>query len=236
MAPLVFQPIAPSHAIPLLASLISGLGDSTQPQFMVCLKLCLLHTLISDYLQLVGCLPSLCFPNNLIGTTCLIHHIPSHPCHPFPPIVCWNCACVPLLLSHWRYHSRNCLRVFAFSSSQHCPIQDVSPFPRLMDSFEIQVREFPGSPVVRTLHSHCWGPRFNPYQETKISEATWLGQNIQIKCQCLCFLQAEPIHLLFLLHKMYNIYLTPHVYPTQEPGFKLWNSITQKLCNIEKLI
>ena len=23
--------------------------------------------------------------------------------------------------------------------------------------------EFPGSPVVTTLHSHCWGPEFNPW-------------------------------------------------------------------------
>ena len=27
-------------------------------------------------------------------------------------------------------------------------------------------REFPGRPVVRTLCSHCWGPRFNPWLES----------------------------------------------------------------------
>ena len=31
-----------------------------------------------------------------------------------------------------------------------------------------QSREFPGSPVVRTAHFHCQGPRFNPGQRTKI--------------------------------------------------------------------
>ena len=166
---------------------------------MVCLKLCLLHTPISDYLQLGGHLPSLCFPNNLIWTTCLIHHMPSHTGHPFPPIMCWNCVCV-LFLLNWRFHSRNFIFVCLHSPVSNCPIWDVSRFPELMDFLEMHVREFPGSPVVRTLHSHCWGPRFNPYQGTKISEATWLGQNIENKCQCLCFLQAEPIHHLFLLH------------------------------------
>ena len=27
--------------------------------------------------------------------------------------------------------------------------------------------EFPGSPVVRTLHFHCQGPRFNPWLENQ---------------------------------------------------------------------
>ena len=31
--------------------------------------------------------------------------------------------------------------------------------------------EFPGGPVVRTLHFHCQGRRFNPWLGTKISQA-----------------------------------------------------------------
>ena len=28
---------------------------------------------------------------------------------------------------------------------------------------KFQLREFPGGPVVRIPHFHCWGPRFNPW-------------------------------------------------------------------------
>ena len=28
---------------------------------------------------------------------------------------------------------------------------------------KLQLKEFPGNPAVRTLHSHCWGPRFDPW-------------------------------------------------------------------------
>ena len=36
--------------------------------------------------------------------------------------------------------------------------------------------EFPGSPVVRTLHSHCRGPRFNPWLGTKVLQDVRHGQ------------------------------------------------------------
>ena len=39
-----------------------------------------------------------------------------------------------------------------------------------------QTKEFPGDPVIRTLHFHCQGPRFIPGQGTKILQATLHGQ------------------------------------------------------------
>ena len=35
------------------------------------------------------------------------------------------------------------------------------------DQREHGQREFPGGPVVRTLHSHCRGPGFNPWSGGK---------------------------------------------------------------------
>ena len=32
--------------------------------------------------------------------------------------------------------------------------------------------QFPGGPVVRTTHSHCHGPRLNPWWGNKIPQAT----------------------------------------------------------------
>lgn len=49
------SPTASSHAIPpaeMFSSAPPVLRDPTQPQFKVCLKLCLLHDSISDHLQL----------------------------------------------------------------------------------------------------------------------------------------------------------------------------------------
>ena len=42
------------------------------------------------------------------------------------------------------------------------------------------IREFPGSPVVRTQHFHCWGPGSIPSLEAKILEAAWGGQKKKI--------------------------------------------------------
>ena len=39
-----------------------------------------------------------------------------------------------------------------------------------------QKKEFPGSPVVRTRHFHCWGPGSRPVQGTKILQAMWHSQ------------------------------------------------------------
>ena len=39
-----------------------------------------------------------------------------------------------------------------------------------------QVREFPGSPVVRTQHFHCGGPGSIPGQGTKITQVAWYSQ------------------------------------------------------------
>lgn len=39
--------------------------------------------------------------------------------------------------------------------------------------------KFPGSPVVRTLHFHCWGPRFNPRAGNEDPQSTWLSQKKQ---------------------------------------------------------
>ena len=39
--------------------------------------------------------------------------------------------------------------------------------------------EFPGGPVVRTLHFHCRGPGFNPGWGTKIPQAVRHGQKKQ---------------------------------------------------------
>ena len=37
-------------------------------------------------------------------------------------------------------------------------------------------REFPGGPVVGTLHFHCWGPGSIPDWRTKIPQVAWCGQ------------------------------------------------------------
>ena len=42
-------------------------------------------------------------------------------------------------------------------------------------------KEFPGGPVVRIWHFHCWGPGSIPGQGTKISQATRHGQKNKIK-------------------------------------------------------
>ena len=36
--------------------------------------------------------------------------------------------------------------------------------------------DFPGGPVVKTLHFHCRGHEFDPGWRTKISQATQCGQ------------------------------------------------------------
>ena len=36
------------------------------------------------------------------------------------------------------------------------------------------ILEFPGGPVVRTLHVHCWGQSLSPGWGTKILKAMWL--------------------------------------------------------------
>ena len=36
--------------------------------------------------------------------------------------------------------------------------------------------EFPGGPVVRTRHFHCWGPGSIPGQETEIPQASQCRQ------------------------------------------------------------
>ena len=40
-------------------------------------------------------------------------------------------------------------------------------------------QDFPGGPVVRTSHSHSYGPRFNHGWGTKILQAMWCGQKIK---------------------------------------------------------
>ena len=48
-----------------------------------------------------------------------------------------------------------------------------SEFVRAQETIFFKLsREFPGGPVVRTLRSHCHGPRLDPGQGTKISQAT----------------------------------------------------------------
>ena len=39
---------------------------------------------------------------------------------------------------------------------------------------------FPGSPVARTQHFHCWGPRFSPWLGTTILQAQQKEKNIYI--------------------------------------------------------
>ena len=56
-------------------------------------------------------------------------------------------------------------------------------FTGAVEAIEVDGREFPGSPVVRTLYSHCQGPGSVPGQGTKISQAAewdqkekkWMG-------------------------------------------------------------
>ena len=40
---------------------------------------------------------------------------------------------------------------------------------------EYGLGEFPGGPVVRTLHFHCRGLGFDPWLGTKIPKAMWRG-------------------------------------------------------------
>ena len=62
----------------------------------------------------------------------------------------------------------------------------ISPYPPIQIPlwqnsvlFEDKKREFPGGPAVRTWHTHCQGPRFNPWMENKIPQTRWLVQNIK---------------------------------------------------------
>ena len=43
-----------------------------------------------------------------------------------------------------------------------CQAQTIHSGRWIRKERERYFREFPGSPVVRTLHFHCWGPRFDP--------------------------------------------------------------------------
>ena len=56
-------------------------------------------------------------------------------------------------------------------------------------------RDFSGGPVAKTLHSQCWGPRFNPWSGNQIQHATTKIQRSQInkyifkrKCKIFSFL------------------------------------------------
>lgn len=59
--------------------------------------------------------------------------------------------------------------------------------------FKSKVREFPGGPVLPTLHFHCKAPRFDPSWRTKVPQAEGHGQkkkivlnlkeNAQVFCQ-----------------------------------------------------
>lgn len=42
--------------------------------------------------------------------------------------------------------------------------------------FKSKVREFPGGPVLPTLHFHCKAPRFDPSWRTKVPQAEGHGQ------------------------------------------------------------
>ena len=41
--------------------------------------------------------------------------------------------------------------------------------------------KFPGSPVVRIQHFHCWGPGSIPSWATKIPQAMWHGQKKKVE-------------------------------------------------------
>lgn len=58
--------------------------------------------------------------------------------------------------------------------------------------FKSKGREFPGGPVLLTLHFHCKGPRFDPSWRTKVLQAEGHGQKkknyFKSKGKCIGFL------------------------------------------------
>ena len=64
----------------------------------------------------------------------------------------------------------------------HIKMIIIFSYPNIKFHFKITLLgEFPGGPVVRTWHFHCWGPGSIPGWGTKIQQAVWCSQSNLIK-------------------------------------------------------
>ena len=68
-----------------------------------------------------------------------------------------------------------CTRILYYVSRFTLGFKNISVKTYSFRNF-LKKREFPGGPVVRTLHFHCWGPRSIPGRGTKILQVAWCGQ------------------------------------------------------------
>ena len=83
--------------------------------------------------------------------------------------------------------------------------------------------EFPGSPVVRTPHSHCWGPKFNPGWGTKIIQAAQCDLKKKRYSSSVC-VHAKPHQLCPTLQPPWTV--TGQVSLSREfPRQEYWNGL-----------